>query len=666
LLGAGALIAAAPAPAAGPPSAHDIARAPAMSDVTVSPDGKHIAALTSPDGVNVFVSVWETANLQTPPKVLSSARMRLESVRFIKNDRLLVQAIQTFTAGEYKGHLSKPFITDLAGQKWSPVLPDNPTHSEEEAFDQATSSAEILSLLPADPQRILVRDTRQLANGDIYKVNVYTGAVERVDRAGDRFDGFQSDANGEIRARIETGYDNGRIYIAQQIKNPKTGAWEEHFRSYARDREIKSVAGFSPDPNIVYVRASQGADRTGLWEYDIAQRKFTEPVFQHKLFEVTGLIQSRIPGDLGRPLGFVYGAEHQRVFWVDPKLQAIARSLGTALGVRTATMQWIDPASGQTATIETDDGPGVQIISRSDDLSSVIVEKAGPDQPPEYYLLTGGTQLRLLGRGYPGLNPAALGTARMVQYKARDGLTIPAFLHLPPKDVYGEGPHPAIVLPHGGPWARDELDWDASGWPQFLASRGYVVIQPQFRGSDGWGSRLWLAGDKEWGGKMQDDNDDAARWLIDQHLAAPNRIALFGYSYGGYAAFAAAIRPNGLYQCAISGAGVAELKDFQGETEDSRFGREFQRPTIEGLDVLPHARETQIPMFIYGGDRDRIVNPNNPRRFADALKAAGKPHRYLLINDMGHTLDTWTPAMAETQLTEIEKYLKTECKPGGL
>src|SRR5207237_5580379 len=113
---------------------------------------------------------------------------------------------------------------------------------------------------------------------------------------------------------------------------------------------------------------------------------------------------------------------------------------------------------------------------------------------------------------------------------------------------------------------------------QYLTSHGYVVIQPQFRGSDGWGNRLWLAGDREWGQKMQDDNDDAAKWLIDQHLAAADRIALFGYSYGGYAAFAAAIRPNGLYQCAISGAGVAELKDFQGETYDDRFLREYQRP----------------------------------------------------------------------------------------
>jgi len=193
-----------------------------------------------------------------------------------------------------------------------------------------------------------------------------------------------------------------------------------------------------------------------------------------------------------------------------------------------------------------------------------------------------------------------------------------------------------------------------------------VVIQPQFRGSEGWGSRLARAGDAQWGKAMQDDNDDAAKWLVAQRLADPQRIALFGYSYGGYAAFVAAIRPNGLYQCSVAGAGVAEIKNFQGETYDDRFLREYQRPTIDGLDPLPNAKTASIPIFVYHGDRDQTVPVTESRRFVSALKAAGKPHRYLEIKDMGHQYQLMTADMLETQLTEIDKYLTTDCGPGGL
>ncbi|MFM8938574.1 MAG: alpha/beta hydrolase family protein, partial [Phenylobacterium sp.] len=187
-----------------------------------------------------------------------------------------------------------------------------------------------------------------------------------------------------------------------------------------------------------------------------------------------------------------------------------------------------------------------------------------------------------------------------------------------------------------------------------------------FRGSEGWGDKLNRAGDRQWGLAMQDDNDDAAKYLIAQGLAAPDRIALFGYSYGGYAAMAAAIRPNGLYQCAISGAGAPEIKRFQNQTFESRFLREFQRPSIGGMDVLEKAGQASIPIFVYHGDRDVTVEIAQSERFVAALKAAGRPHRFLAIKDMGHQYNLMTAADLETQLVEIEKYLTTECGPGGI
>ena len=193
-----------------------------------------------------------------------------------------------------------------------------------------------------------------------------------------------------------------------------------------------------------------------------------------------------------------------------------------------------------------------------------------------------------------------------------------------------------------------------------------MVIQPQFRGSVGWGEKLARAGDAQWGKTMQDDNDDAAKWLVAQGYADKNRMALFGYSYGGYTGYLAAIRPNGLYQCSVAGAGVAQIKRFQGETYDNRFLRELQRPTIDGVDPLSNVDKVSIPIFVYHGDRDQVVVIEESRKFVAALKAAGKPHRYLELPDMGHTFNTWGPKDGETQLLEIEKFFKTDCKPGGL
>ncbi|MDR3509190.1 MAG: prolyl oligopeptidase family serine peptidase [Caulobacteraceae bacterium] len=668
LLVAAAAATAAPAAhaAPSPPAAIAFAAEPAIKDVGISPDGAHIVAVTSPDGKTPYISVWKTSNPIAPPTNLGAAHMRIMGVQFIKNDRLLVTARQTFDYGHFKGHLFKLYITDLEGKSWTPALPEVNVGSEDEKVAAATSNPRIISTLPRDPNHILVQDQRWTGSGDIFKVDVYSGAAERVERGSDKYGSPIADLSGEIRAREELNYDNGKVYIAQWIRNPDTKAWEEHFRSYAKDRSITQVAAFTTDPNIVYLKMSKDRDKQALVEYDIKQRKILEPVFETKLFDAEGAILSRAAADYGRPLGFVYNAEAPKVYWTDEKLSAISSGLAKALGVKTVSLSWTDTGGGPGAKISVPDGFDVHIDDFSYDLKYVIVEKSGPNQPPEYYLLTDGAKLTLLGKSRPQIDPASLGDSRLVEYTARDGMTIPAFVHTPPKAAFGPGPYPAIVLPHGGPWARDDLEWDVSGWTKYFTARGFVVIQPQFRGSDGWGAKLWRAGDAQWGLTMQDDNDDAAKWLIAQGLADPKRIALFGYSYGGYAAFAAAVRPNGLYQCVISGAGVSVIKDFEGETYDDRFLREYQSPAIDGLDVIAHAREVSIPIFIYNGDRDQTVPPTDPKKFAAALQSAGKPYKYLEIKDMGHQYVTMNPDMLETQLVEIEKFLHGDCKPGGL
>ena len=666
----GVLLAAGAAPASAapkPPSAEDFARTPLISDVSVSPDGKHVAALTSPDGETNVISIWDTSALTQKPYILGASHVRFLSAAFLKNDRLLVETVQTFTAGEMRGHLVKAYVTDLQGKTWRTLLPEErAAQSEDEAFFDRTSDPVLISSLPLDPQSVLVEDTRIETIGDVYRVNVYTGAAERVEKGAENFFSYQSDLKGQVRAKLEVNFDGDKVYFAQWIKNPDSGKWEEHFRSYAKDRSITEIVAFTPDPNIVYVRTPNGGDHEGIYEYDIRHRKIGEAAFAHKVFDAQGVVESRQPAQLGQVLGFSYEGVEPSIYWADDKLAAIDAGLRQALGIKTRTIDWTDPGTGATAPIQVPDGPSVQIVSYSDDLRYVVARKAGPKDAGEYYLLTDGSKLALLGKAMPWIDRTALGDTHLVEYPARDGLMIPAYLTLPDKALFGPGPYPTLIEPHGGPWARDFLEWNPVGWTQYFAARGFAVLEPQFRGSEGWGQKLWRAGDGQWGQAMQDDKDDGVKWLIAQKIADPKRVAMFGYSYGGYAALAAAIRPNGLYQCTISGAGAGDLGAIERATFDNRFQREFQHPTIKGLDALAHAKEAQIPVFLYHGDRDRTVKIEQSRKFAAALKSAGKPYRLLEIPDMGHQYILMTPPMVALQLTAVDDFLKTGCKPGGL
>jgi dipeptidyl aminopeptidase/acylaminoacyl peptidase len=654
------LVTAAPARAGDPPSAMALVRAPAISNVSISPDGKHLVALTSPDGTNVNVSVWSTDDLTKPYAVIAAGKVRILRVRFLKNDRLLIDTIQTFTQGDERGHLGRSFVSDLQGKAWTSLLPDQHAKSSIDEYAAKFDNAALIDTLPQDPSHVIVMDLRTRSGGDVLKLDLYTGETTRLESASDKYFSYRADLTGQIRSRQSVDFDDGKLFVAQWFKDPTTGQWSEHFRNYAKNRQNMDVVGFSADPNIVFVRSSNGHDKSGIYEYDIKQRKLTEPLFEHKVFEAGAVLIDRTPARLGQILGFIY--------WADDKLAALDKGVRTALGVKTVVMPWTDPGSNEQVKIGVPSGSNVLIVSRSDDLKTVIVEKSGPRQPSEYYMLTDSGKLSLLGVANPDLDVSTLGETQLVEYAARDGLMIPAFLTKPPADKFGPGPYPTLIAPHGGPWARDELGWDPTGWTQYFASRGYAVLQPQFRGSDGWGQKLWRAGDGEWGQKMQDDKDDGAKWLIDQKIAAPDRIAMFGYSYGGYAALVAAIRPNGLYQCAVSGA-PGSLASFKRETFNNRQLRELQRPTVEGLDAVAHVGEAKIPLLLYRGDRDQnqvVSNGGELRGVVADLKAAGKPYRSFEIKDMGHTLDTWTPAMAVQQLTEIDSFLTKECGPGGL
>jgi dipeptidyl aminopeptidase/acylaminoacyl peptidase len=258
----------------------------------------------------------------------------------------------------------------------------------------------------------------------------------------------------------------------------------------------------------------------------------------------------------------------------------------------------------------------------------MIVHVGSADQPGAYYYYdTNAGAMSLLSKVSSRFSTKThLGPVKTIHYKARDGLDIAAVLTLPvgsaAKDL------PLILMPHGGPFARDSEDWD--WWVQFLAWRGYAVLQPNYRGSSGYGTAFAEKGEGQWGLAMQDDLNDAVDWAVKQGIADPKRVCMVGASYGGYAAMRAAQRDPAKYRCAVSYAGVSDLAAMM------RYDRRFlnhstrqdwlkeQAPDFASVSPVHFASQFATPILLMHGKKDRRVQVNQSREMAEKLKAAGK------------------------------------------
>ena len=653
------------------PTIPQLAAYPRMSSFSLSPDGKHLAGLEA-KGEDRVILVWKTDAIDKPPVAIGSKVMKIQAVQFIKNDRLAVTMWQPYDSRldtVLKQFITKLFVTDLEGKTWNEPVPVTRATSRTEEKILALQVPEVLDLLPNDPDHIMVINSDLRGTGDVYRINVRTNRAERLHRSDEKIGGYVTDVDGNVRARTRYDVDGTGAYIAAEIREPASDRWVEHFRSYAAVRDVVQVIGFAKDPNTAFVLSNVGLDKAVIYEYDIPSRKQKEILFKHRFFDAAGLSINRVkdtPGlAYGEIMGLAYdGPRRTEIEWTSPKMQAIDKGIRQALGLKLEPIKVTDPATGESAEMQYDPEATYQITSRTLDLSAITFTVSGPSRPPEYYLLRDG-KLTLLSKAFPEIDPASLGRTSLVYYKARDGLDIPAFLTTPNSELCGPAPWRAVVHPHGGPWSRDAMGFDGSMWVPLMASRCMAVLRPQFRGSQGWGRKLWKAGDAEWGQKMQDDKDDGAKWMVAQKIAQPGRIAMFGFSYGGYSAMAAAIRPEGNYKCAIAGAGVSDIKAIWARFYQNPFFREAQKPTVDGLNPVDKAGQIQIPIMVYHGDRDQIVPLEQSDWYVSKAKSAKVPVVYKELADYAHG-PAWTRKINADQLSYIEDYLTKDCGGKGL
>jgi dipeptidyl aminopeptidase/acylaminoacyl peptidase len=460
----------------------------------------------------------------------------------------------------------------------------------------------------------------------------------RVNVAENRFDLDTSGMEG-----IQSYYADAKGVVRVGIGSLREGTKSRFvYRAGPRDR-LKEVAIVDEDEDLLAPRMFYSDGKTAL-------TVSTEAGYAalHKIDLETMALGEKVFGIEGYDLDS---------WFTNPDRSEV---IGVSWTDSTPRYRWFDPQMEQTQTLleQTFAGKLVHVVSSNLDRTRHLIAVGTPAEPVTYYLFDApAKKVSLLARPHELLSKGPNGAVTTILYKARDGLSIPAVLTLPPgKEAKNL---PLIVLPHGGPQARDYERWD--WWTQFLADRGYAVLQPNYRGSAGFGDKYLELGDGEWGLKMQDDIVDAKAWAVERGLADPDRVCVVGASYGGYVAMRAAQRDHAHFRCAVSFAGVSDLPEMLKNDRRSLFGKfmreywEKRTGDLSAVSPIKFPQEFGMPILVVHGKKDLRVPVEQSRDLVDLLRGAGKKVVYVEQPEGDHHFSRMEDRLQFLQ--EMEKFL---------
>jgi len=427
------------------------------------------------------------------------------------------------------------------------------------------------------------------------------------------------DDQGVLRAAttIDTTFWTERTTIRQWYRSDAQAEWQ--LLQEGRVTEDYWRPLYVPkEPDSIVVQSRAGRDTWAIVRYDTRQRVEVELMAGHPREDIV------FPSGLGNevfPRVVTSGLKRQ-THWFDEGWAVVQATLDKAFPGRNNDVLSGDPRR------------------------RVLVKSSSDVDPGRWYVLDVPSRtLKEVAESLPRLGSEKMRPMQTLRYAARDGLSIPAYLTLPS----GDAPHPLIVLIHGGPAARDHWAWDPE--VQLLAQHGYAVLQPQFRGSTGFGAAFERAGRGQWGLAMQDDVTDGVRHLIDKGIADPRRICISGASYGGYAALWGLIKTPELYRCGISVAGVSDLDEFlSGRSDINRKpalresfmfrlnAGDSRKPEFAAVSPLKQVARIRAPVLVVWGEQDRRVPPEQSERMVAALKANDKTYQWRSYRREAHGL----------------------------
>lgn len=665
---------AAPAQAQAPitdPVIEAFAELPQLNDLQVSPDGKRIAMLSPLRGVFGLVVLDVATRKSNIALAADPARFHISNCRWANETRLVcqVRSVANLPVGGTPVRMmaTAMIAVDHDGTHVLELLNDRRAR----AWDRIERGTYI-SLLPGDREHILVPmlDPKQIRALEWYRdpervalypeawlLNIYDDTHAQALRARNNVSRWVADPDGEIRLGLGIR-DRGLHAVAREdgwLRNLELGALAQE-----QDLELLHLARGG---SHALIAARAGGDRRAVHEFDIATAKIVRTLYAHPRFDFDGRVQ--VLG--GEAQGLLVSDEVVHLEPLTDGWRTLKATLDRALpGQNAIPWSWSD--DGTIFAVRTHPTQGVS-------------EWYLYDRPAERLLRIGAELPKLQAlwnaRAAAGRAPPS---ARWVSYTARDGREIPALLTLPPADATpparpsttgqqtDEGARhlPTIVLPHGGPIARDGAVFDFVA--AFLVERGYAVLQPQFRGSFGYGAQFIQAGFGQWGLQMQDDLVDGLAWLRARGIAHPQDACMVGLSYGGYAALVSAYKTPGLVRCAASYAGVTDLPMLLRNRNLYRFDERtmkymllsMNRSVLEPNSPAQNVAAFGVPVLLMHADQDVNVLVEQSRTLAAALAAAGKPHRYVELQDGDHHMGV--QAHRTQWLTELDAFLKANLR----
>jgi dipeptidyl aminopeptidase/acylaminoacyl peptidase len=542
---------------------------------------------------------------------------------FKNEERLLCGLRGTASERGMSFPISRLIAVDTAGKTKAKVLVQNTDNGASQFQDR------VLDLQIADPKRVLIALS---GDGDpfpnVHSLDIYTGLSSVVQRSRTPIMQWLTDRTGTVR--FGKGFDERRsTYVTRDSPDAPwrtLGKWEVGTQDF-------DVVGFGPSPATLLVTAGHNG-RTAIFEMDLTEKSDRQLVFSHAEVDVGSPIYW--PTDR-RIVGFYYETDRVNRKFFDSEAEAMYASLGKMLP-----------------------GGDVEIVDASRDGNKLLLSSRSDVRPTDYYLLSlAEKRLIKVGTANPALAAKApLAAMKTVQIKSADGQTLQGYLTLP---VGSDGKKVKFVVhPHGGPHARDS--WGFDPLVQFMASRGYAVLQVNFRGSVGYGREWYQAGVRNWGTVMIDDITAATRWAIAEGIADPAHTCIVGWSYGGYAALMSAARESGLYKCVVSIAGVSDLRALA--RDDSRFygGRQWADRNLGTDDdelkagsPTRSAAKISAPVLLVHGDADYQVDVEHSRRMAKALDREKKKYEIVVIKDGNHSLSRYE--WRHTLFSKLEAFL---------
>ena len=644
-------------PSAAPPIERFFS-SPAFNGGVLSPDGRSIAARGSAAGQYDYLVV---VDLETNKgKIVASYHdADIGQFQWVNSERLLFNVDNRKVAPGDNDYAPGLFSVNRDGSELV-QLAETGTERSSQRTGQRTGRR----LLPwhtfmldqrgaQDSDFIYVQNLQwdtgyKKAKSILLRLNARTGQTQEVSQPKEYVHTWMLDHKGEPRIAVSTREDTGTIHYL----DPETREWRKltSYKVYGNNENIEPLA-FGPDGKL-YVSARQGRDTSAVYTMDVATGKLSaEPLVNLAGYDFDGTILT----SREKVLGMHFTSDAESVEWFDPSMKAVQETVDKLLP---ATVNLVSTPPQHAKT------PWLLVRAYSDAI------------PATYYLFNRDSKLlNKVGETHPGIDPMKSGRQQAVSYKARDGMNIPALLTLPA----GAKPAglPLVVLVHGGPWVRGST-WGWNPESQFLASRGYAVLEPSFRGTTGFGAAHYKAGFKQWGLSMQNDLADSVRWAIDKGMVDPKRVCIAGASYGGYATLMGLVNDPDLYKCGVNWVGVSDINLMYSSANHSndmsdewkRYGmpemigdRVADAAQLKATSPIEQAARIKAPLLLAYGGADQRVPIDHGTKFHSAVKRTNPNVEWVEYPAEGHgfrlpknSIDFWS---------RVEKFLDKNIGSGA-